>query len=63
MANKHKEKCLISLVIKEMQLKITIRYHYTYTGIPRLKRLIVANSAEYVEELNLLHNTGGNAKW
>ena len=29
MANKHVKRCLISIVTKEMQIKTTVRYHYT----------------------------------
>ena len=28
MANKHRKRCLISLVFKEMLIKSTVRYHY-----------------------------------
>ena len=35
MANK--QRCLPSLVIREMQIKTTMKYHFTLTGLARIK--------------------------
>ena len=54
MANKHMKKCSTSLIIREMQIKTTIRYHLMPVRMAAIKNLRTINSGEGVEKRNPL---------
>ena len=61
MANKHMKRCSPSLIIREMQIKATMRYHLTLVRMLLSKSLQAINAGEGVEKRELSYTVGGNA--
>ena len=61
MANKHMKRCSTSLIVREMQVKTTMRYHTRQSGWLLSKSLQAINAGEGVEKREPSHTVGGNA--
>ena len=61
MSNKHMKRCSISLIIREMQIKITMRYHLMPVRMAAIQKLQTINAGEGVEKRELSYTVGGNA--
>ena len=61
MANKHMKRYSTLLIIREMQIKITMRYHLTQSEWLLSKSLQAINAGEGVEKRGPSYTVGGNA--
>ena len=61
MANKHMKRCSTSFIIKEMQIKTTMRYHFMLVRMAAIKSLQTINAGEGVDIKEPSYTVGGNA--
>ena len=61
MANKHMKRCSTSLIIREMQIKTPMRYHFTSVRMAAIQKSTAINAGEGMEKREPSYTVGGNA--
>ena len=66
MTNKHVKMCSTCLVTREIQIKITMKYHYTSTRMPKIKKqrqyhIPVRRQRSWIIHMSLLVIENGTA--
>ena len=63
MTKKHMKRCSTLLIIREMQIKTTMRYHFAPVKMVIIKNLQTTNAGEGVERREPSYTVGGNVSW
>ena len=63
MTNRNVKRCLTLLIIREMQIKTAMKYHFTPVRMAIIKNLQTIDAGEGEEKRESSYNVGGSKNW